>query len=216
MSDLDKKIPGFDDFLLSAEEIRSSADSVIKDGISYNVQSNVARCLLSINENKATGEALVKIGLEDAIRNVWGGDFIFDVKEKIYKEKAIKSQPELFNDAFNQPDIFLTVLANTIDEIVERGFVCVIFNQFGLNSGSFEAENGEEFVASHFPNDDNLTTKERLIQLFWKYNNYVEGHPSGSAREHFYDLIWSESEENIMPTNWNMILSPNLDLVINW
>jgi len=215
MSDLDK-IPGFDDFLLSAEEIRSSADSVIDDGINYNVQSNVARCLLSINENKATGEAFVKIGLEDTIKHSWGGDFIFDVKEKIYKEKAIKSQPELFNDAFNQPDIFLTVLANTIDEIVERGFVCVIFNQFGLNPGSLEAENGEEFVASHFPNDDNLTTKERLYELFYKYKDYVENRSSQGARENFYHLIWTESEENIMPTNWNMILSPNLDLVINW
>lgn len=214
MSDLDNEIPGFDDFLLSAEEIRSSADSVIKDGINYNVQSNVARCLLSINENKATGEALVKIGLEDAIKHLWGGDFIFDVKQKIYKEKAIKSQPELFNDAFNQPDIFLTVLANTIDEIVERGFVCVIFNQFGMLPDYVERIVGEEFVASHFPNDESLTTKEKLHYLFHKYYDYLKD--TSGATQQFYDIIWAEDGENIMPKNWNMILAPNLDLVINW
>ena len=170
----DGEIPGFDEFLLSAEEIRNSADSVIEDGIKYNVQSNVARCLLSINENKATGEAIVKIGLEEAIRGTWGTEFLFDVKNKIYGEKAIKAQPELFDDAFNQPDIFLTILAITIDEIVERGFSCVIINQFGVNPGTVEANLAIDFVATHFPNDNDLTTKSEISELFFPCKDYVQ------------------------------------------
>ena len=211
MSDNDK-IPGFDDFLLSAEEIRSSANSVIEDGIKYNVQSNVAKCLLSINENKATGEALVKIGLEEAMISTWGSEFMFDVKNKIYGEEAIKSQPELFDDAFKQPDIFLTVLANTIDEIVERGFVCVICNQFGLNPTVIEHLMGLTFEALHFPNDDDLETKRMLDMLFHQYR-FEEGRPN---QEEIYDMIWQKESGNVIPQNWNMILAPNLDLMITW
>ena len=213
----DGKIPGFDEFLLSAEEIRNSADSVIEDGIKYNVQSNVARCLLSINENKATGEAIVKIGLEEAIRGTWGTEFLFDVKNKIYGEKAIKAQPELFDDAFNQPDIFLTILAITIDEIVERGFSCVIINQFGVNPGTVEANLAIDFVATHFPNDNDLTTKSEISELFFPCKDYVQRILSENERLQLYDSIWEVGDHgNIMPEKWDMILSPNLDIVINW
>lgn len=215
MSDNDM-IPGFDDFLLSAEEIRSSANSVIKDGIKYNVQSNVARCLLSINENKATGEALVKIGLEEAMISTWGSEFMIDVKIKIYGEEAIKSQPELFDDALKQPDIFLTVLANTIDEIVERGFVCVICNQFGLNPRVIDDFMGAgPFEAIHFPNEWDFETKEALEKFFHSLRDRFEkiDHPD---KEWIHDMIWQKETGNVIPPNWNMILAPNLDLLITW
>ena len=215
MSDNDV-FPGFDDFLLSAEEIRSSANSVIKDGIKYNVQSNVARCLVSINENKATGEALVKIGLEEAMISTWGSEFMFDVKIKIYGDEAIKSQPELFDDAFKQPDIFLTVLANTIDEIVGRGFVCVICNQFGLNPTVIDDLMGEvSSEALHFPNEWDFETKEALEQFFHSLRVRFEK-IDRTDLESIHGMIWQKETGNVIPPNWNMILAPNLDLMITW
>ena len=211
------EIPGFGNFLLSADEIRSSVNVVLEDGIKYNVQSNVARCLLSVNENKAMGEALVKIGLEETITSTWGPEFLFDVKTKIYGEKAIKSQPESFENAFNQPDIFLTVLADTIDEIVERGFVCVISNQFGLHPRFLE-DTGMSFAALHFPSDDNSNTKSVLENLFHTLRRQAENiMMSGEEEYNSLELmIWGKEHGNLMPHNWNMILAPNLDLVIDW
>lgn len=219
MSD-DGKIPGFDDFLLNAQEIQSSADDLIETGIAYNVQCNIARCLLSINENKANGQAVVTIGLDRFIPQNWGNDFLDNVKKKIFGEDREMKEPKMFVGAQSRPDVFLTVLAKTISDLGQRGFVSVISNEFGLQAGFVKSrmeERGENVPdsAPYFLDEHEIDSIYTEVEkLFLMYRDYTLNLGED-------DLLWLIGEirgksDFEMTENWPYPFSPNLDLLISW
>ena len=219
MSD-DGKIPGFDDFLLNAQEIKSSADDLIETGIVYNVQCNIARCLLSINENKANGQAVVTIGLDRFIPQNWGNDFLDDVKKKIFGKDSKMREPKMFVGAQSRPEVFLLVLARTIIDLGQRGFVSVISNEFGLQAGfvasQMQKKGGDvpEFAPNFLDEGEIESIYTEVEKIFLMYRDYTLNFDQD-------DLQWLLEETSSksgfeMTENWPYPFSPNLDLLISW
>ena len=216
----DVKIPGFENFLLNAQEIKSSADDLIESGIVYNVQCNIARCLLSINENKANGQAVVTIGLDRFIPQNWGNDFLDDVKKKIFGEDWEMKEPKMFVGAQSRPEVFLLVLARTISDLGQRGFVSVISNEFGLQAGfvasQMEQRGGNVGVtAPYFLDEGEIDSIYTQVEkIFLMYRDYTLNLDEK-------DLAWLFEETSRksgfeMTENWPYPFSPNLDLLISW
>jgi len=139
-----------EEFHFDADSIRKSADLINETGIAYVVQKNIARCLMTINKDKASGNSVLEVGLTNFILmdEEWlKEEELESVRELIFREDYIPNYQSEFIESSRQKAVYLQIICNTIYELKKRNFSVRILLAFGLPIDNTDPELYEQYTA---------------------------------------------------------------------
>ena len=230
-----------EEFYFDADSIRESADLINTTGIDYLVQQNIARCLMTINKDKASGNSVLDIGLPSFILmdEEWlNEEELESVRELIFKGDYIPNCQSEFIESSRQKSVYLQIICNTIYELKKRKFSVTIFLPFGLPIDDTDPELYEIYMAigkeiNHLldcmnPHDDDdrimseedvLVSEVQKIELLEHLKNLHR--IGGDFLSNMTDSYWVKeylvnSGRYHIPSSWEYHFVPCVTLSIGW